>query len=167
MKRLSIILVLVFSTVGLAADWIDGILTDYVCQDYMRVTHKKELRRPDPSVFNIPGRGVLKEWKLEQSETGRYTLFGHLISNNTGFRKQGVPIYTGNLSLTNIVRLMALSDADGNFKFRLNSYRNAKTQEEADKYLYVGQRYTLLMQYEIPYKDVQQRKSSVRGKPRR
>ena len=135
-----------------------SVLTGYVCADYVHLTHRKELKHPEWSL-NIPGRGIVKEWKIvlrpgigltPSGETGTYILSGKIISNNEGGPKQGVPIYVGDLSRTNAFKLMALSDADGCFKFALFPSVGARVVD-VDKYLFVGNTWELLLQYEIPY----------------
>ena len=105
-------------------------------------------------MLNLPGRGIIKDIKIESSSSRNILISGKIISNNTGLQIQGVPIYTGDLTESHNLKLMAISDAEGNFKFWLNVYFRSKT-EDVDKYLYVGETSHLLMQYIIPYENVQ------------
>jgi hypothetical protein len=127
-----------------------GQLTPYVCEDYIRVTHKDRLKDPDSAWRNVPGRGVVQGWKITRTKHGSYRFTGTVISNNTGSRKQGVPIYVGNPRRAEVLRLMALSDADGKFNFTRSRYRDAR-HEDVDKFLLVGDRFEYLIQYKIPY----------------
>ena len=127
-------------------------LTDFVCLDYQTVTHKEELTPTRLGWGNVAGRGIVSKWTLRLDvEYSKFLLEGKIISNNTGYHRQGIPIYTGDLEKRDRLRLMAISNADGEFKFYLNSYGGGARTQDEDRYLYVGKPSSFLLRYRIPY----------------
>ena len=130
---------------GLAAEAPSALFTDYVCRDYRRAILEKGTNAFDL----IMGRGVITQWKLAlwsgpriwsgqmTDRKGTYVLSGEMRSSNTGTPAQGIPIYIGNLSQTNLFKLKAISDGDGAFTFTFDAKREVKT-EEVYKHLFLG-----------------------------
>jgi len=151
MKIFSLMLALGCGTSAFAAEHPRGILTDRVCLDYINATVYVD--SPGLDANDYYGRGLPSELKIRK-RGGHWIVCGKILSTNTGSAKQGVPIYTGDLSRTNTLRLMALSDADGSFKFYLRGHVGLQT-EEVNRFLYVGEQGVLLRSYEISYSEAQ------------
>ena len=89
------------------------------------------------------GRGILNSLTVTKERRGRIVVSGSIVSDNNGLPKQGSMVFMGDASKEKS-DLYALSDCDGQFRFRISS-------EQLGEKLYLCERGPdRLMEYALP-----------------
>jgi hypothetical protein len=137
-------LVVALGSIRLATSAPEGKKLPLVCVSQHELVSTNAFKHVDQSI----GRGILDELTVtkepKKNVAGfRIVVSGRVISENTGFPKQGTLVFIGKAHARN-VRLYALSDCDGRFRVRISS-------EQLSDSLYLSEtgRFSLL-EYVIP-----------------
>ena len=134
----------------------------------------------------IPGAGrLLREYTAIRTAEHIYEISGIVLDDNVGVPKENASVFIGNIETDNTLTLVARTDKQGHFFFRINNKTAAQMRQWAEsrgftvgnisavgssqevifnnrKYLYVGESDVDLYRYEIPYQKAEQ---AVAGYP--